>query len=91
MLELKEIKKDYVAGDLKVKALKGVSISFRQSEFVSILGPSGCGKTTLLNILSSFIDEEERIITIEDAAELRLHQSHVISLETRMVNYEGDS
>lgn len=51
MLELKEIKKDYVAGDLKVKALKGVSISFRQSEFVSILGPSGCGKTTLLNII----------------------------------------
>lgn len=51
MLELKEIKKDYVAGDLKVKALKGISISFRQSEFVSILGPSGCGKTTLLNII----------------------------------------
>lgn len=51
MLELKEIKKDYVAGDLKVNALKGVSISFRQSEFVSILGPSGCGKTTLLNII----------------------------------------
>lgn len=51
MLELKEIKKDYVAGDLKVSALKGVSISFRQSEFVSILGPSGCGKTTLLNII----------------------------------------
>ncbi len=51
MLELKSITKDYVTGDSKVKALKGVSISFRKSEFVSILGPSGCGKTTLLNII----------------------------------------
>ena len=51
MLELKEIVKDYVAGDTTVKALKGISIDFRQSEFVSILGQSGCGKTTLLNII----------------------------------------
>ena len=51
MLELKNITKDYITGDSKVKALKGVSISFRKSEFVSILGPSGCGKTTLLNII----------------------------------------
>ncbi len=51
MLELKNIKKDYITGDSKVEALKGISISFRKSEFVSILGPSGCGKTTLLNII----------------------------------------
>ena len=57
---------------------------------IIISGGTGTGKTTLLNILSSFIGDEERIITIEDAAELRLHQSHVISLETRMVNYEGE-
>lgn len=57
---------------------------------IIISGGTGTGKTTLLNILSSFIDNEERIITIEDAAELKLHQSHVISLETRMVNYEGE-
>jgi len=57
---------------------------------IIISGGTGTGKTTLLNILSSFIDDEERIITIEDAAELRLNQSHVISLETRMVNYEGE-
>ena len=57
---------------------------------IIISGGTGAGKTTLLNILSGFIDDEERIITIEDAAELRLHQSHVISLETRMVNYEGE-
>lgn len=57
---------------------------------IIISGGTGTGKTTLLNILSGFIDDEERIITIEDAAELKLHQSHVISLETRMVNYEGE-
>ena len=51
MLQLREIKKDYVTASETVSALKGVSISFRQKEFVSILGPSGCGKTTLLNII----------------------------------------
>jgi len=56
---------------------------------IVICGGTGTGKTSLLNILSSFIDNHERIITIEDAAELRLKQDHVISLETRMTNYEG--
>ncbi len=51
MLELKQIKKDYPAGGETVHALKGVSLQFRKSEFVSILGPSGCGKTTMLNII----------------------------------------
>ncbi len=51
MLELKNIVKDYQVGDSLVNALKGVSLAFRDSEFVSILGPSGCGKTTLLNII----------------------------------------
>ena len=51
MLTLKSITKDYLAGDMSVHALRGVSISFRESEFVSVLGPSGCGKTTLLNII----------------------------------------
>ncbi len=51
MLVLKNIVKDYVTGDSAVKALRGVSLDFRKSEFVSILGPSGCGKTTLLNII----------------------------------------
>ena len=51
MLELKNIKKDYVTSSETVSALRGVSISFRDKEFVSILGPSGCGKTTLLNII----------------------------------------
>ena len=51
MLILKNITKDYRAGDSTVRALKGVDIEFGKSEFVSILGPSGCGKTTLLNII----------------------------------------
>lgn len=51
MLLLKQIHKDYLAGDTKVAALRGIDIEFRKNEFVSILGPSGCGKTTLLNII----------------------------------------
>ena len=51
MLELANITKNYTTGNTKVEALKGVSLKFRESEFVSILGPSGCGKTTLLNII----------------------------------------
>ncbi|MCH5155722.1 MAG: ABC transporter ATP-binding protein/permease [Clostridiales bacterium] len=51
MLELREITKDYAVAGEKVHALKGVSLCFRESEFVSVLGPSGCGKTTLLNII----------------------------------------
>ena len=51
MLILKDIHKEYPAGDIKVPALRGVSVEFRKNEFVSILGPSGCGKTTLLNII----------------------------------------
>ena len=57
---------------------------------IIICGGTGGGKTTLLNVLSSFIGNDERIITIEDAAELKLEQEHVISLETRMTNYEGE-
>ncbi len=51
MLKLTDIKKHYPAGDGIVEALKGISLEFRKSEFVSILGPSGCGKTTMLNII----------------------------------------
>jgi pilus assembly protein CpaF len=56
---------------------------------VLISGGTGSGKTTLLNVLSRFIPEEERIVTIEDAAELQLKQEHVIRLETRPSNIEG--
>ena len=51
MLKLQQIVKDYQAGDATVHALRGVSLQFRESEFVAILGHSGCGKTTMLNII----------------------------------------
>ena len=58
---------------------------------IIVSGGTGSGKTTLLNILSSFISDDERIITIEDAAELKLKQKHVITLETRKTNYKSDT
>jgi pilus assembly protein CpaF len=56
---------------------------------VIVSGGTGAGKTTLLNMLSSFISDKERIVTIEDAAELTLRQRHVVRLETRAANIEG--
>ncbi len=56
---------------------------------VVISGGTGSGKTTTLNVLSSYLPADERIVTVEDAAELQLHQDHVLSLETRPPNIEG--
>jgi pilus assembly protein CpaF len=56
---------------------------------IVISGGTGSGKTTLLNVLSGFIPEEERIVTIEDAAELRLHQEHIVRMETKPPNLDG--
>ncbi len=75
------------------------SISEKMAEFVRacvisrlnivISGGTGSGKTTTLNILSGFIPEDERIVTIEDAAELQLHQDHVVRMETKAPNLDG--
>ncbi|MBC6414911.1 MAG: Flp pilus assembly complex ATPase component TadA [Bdellovibrionales bacterium] len=67
-----------------------LKICVEQGLNIVISGGTGSGKTTLLNVLSSFIPESERIITIEDAAELQLKQIHVVRLETRPPNIEGE-
>ena len=68
-------------------ALLRACVQYRCSMLVS--GGTGTGKTTLLNALSGMIPSQERVVTIEDSAELRLHQEHVVSLETKQANAEG--
>ena len=77
-------------GSLTMHMAMFLEASVKAKLNIIISGGTGTGKTTLLNILSGFIGNEERIITIEDAAELKLHQNHVISLETRLTNYENE-
>lgn len=71
----------------EIAELLGMCVKARLNILIS--GGTGSGKTTLLNSLSAFIPEDERIITIEDSAELQLQQPHVVSLETRPANTEG--
>jgi pilus assembly protein CpaF len=77
------------SGTISPQLAKVLEIAARCRLNIIISGGTGSGKTTLLNSLSSMIDPGERIITIEDAAELQLQQAHVISLETRPPNLEG--
>jgi pilus assembly protein CpaF len=76
-------------GTLSAPAAELLKLCVRGRLNVLVSGGTGAGKTTTLNVLSSFIPENERIITIEDAAELRLHQDHVLRLESRPANIEG--
>ena len=66
MLKLNQITKTYTVGDLRVEALKGITVDFRKSEFVSVLGPSGCGKTTLLNIIGGLDQYTSGDLVIND-------------------------
>lgn len=76
-------------GSISLKALAFLEACVRGKLNIVVSGGTGSGKTTLLNVLSGYIPENERIVTIEDAAELRLNQRHVITLESRPSNLEG--
>jgi pilus assembly protein CpaF len=96
MVSIRKFRADVLSMD---DLLENESISFPMVQFlqgcvrarlnVLISGGTGAGKTTLLNIMSRYIPEGERIVTIEDSAELRLQQPHVVRLETRPPNVEG--
>lgn len=76
-------------GTLTTEMAELIRIGIEGRLNVVVSGGTGSGKTTTLNVLSSFIPNDERIVTIEDAAELRLTQDHVVRLETRPANIEG--
>lgn len=77
-------------GSLNVDMAKILKASVRGRMNIIVAGGTGSGKTTLLNVISGFIPATERIITIEDSAELQLQQDHVVSLESRPANIEGE-
>ena len=77
-------------GTLNQRAANFLKACVQGKENIIISGGTGSGKTTLLNVLSSFIDPKDRIVTIEDSAELQLAQRHVVRLETKPKNIEGE-
>jgi len=83
--------KDYVErfGSMTKQMVEFLKICVEQGLNIVISGGTGSGKTTLLNVMSSFIPVNERIVTVEDAAELQMKQEHVVRLETRPANLEG--
>ncbi len=78
------------AGSVSQEILDFLSDAVAQRRSMIVVGGTGSGKTTFLNLLSHWIPEAERVITIEDAAELRLNNEHVVRLETRPPNLEGE-
>jgi pilus assembly protein CpaF len=76
-------------GSVSEDIIKFLSICVQVRKNIIISGGTGSGKTTFLNVLSSFLPNRERIVTIEDAAELQLHQEHIVRLESRPPNIEG--
>ena len=84
-----EIKDLISFGSLSIDSAVFLEACVRARLNVLVTGGTGTGKTTILNVLAGFVPTDERIITIEDAAELRLNQPHVVSLESRPANVEG--
>jgi len=76
-------------GSINQEMLEFVQVAVRERRNVVVTGGTGSGKTTLLNILSNFIPDHERIVTIEDAAELKLNQPNLVAMESRPANVEG--
>jgi pilus assembly protein CpaF len=76
-------------GSINEPMLEFLQVAVRERKNIVVTGGTGSGKTTLLNILSNFIPDEERIVTIEDAAELKLSQPNLVSMEARPANLEG--
>ena len=76
-------------GSLSPKMLNFLEAGVKGKLNIIVSGGTGSGKTTLLNVLSSYIPSDERIVTIEDSAEVQLHQDHVVTLESRPANIEG--
>lgn len=96
ILSIRKFKQIPLAGDDMVRngtmtpdTLRYLSSAVRGKKNMLICGGTGSGKTTLLNVLSSYIGAKERLVTIEDAAELRLQQAHVVRLETRPASPDG--
>lgn len=87
MVKLTNICKTYVTGDLKVEALKNVSIRFRKNEFVSILGPSGCGKTTLLNVLGGLDRYDSGTMAVNGISTELFHDSDWDSYRNHSVGF----
>jgi pilus assembly protein CpaF len=76
-------------GAISEDMVKFLKVAVEQRKNIVISGGTGSGKTTLLNVLSNYIPEDERIVTVEDAAELKLSQPHIVGLEARPPNMEG--
>lgn len=76
-------------GSVDQRMLEFLEVSVREKKNIIVTGGTGSGKTTLLNILSNFVSDDERIVTIEDAAELKLNQPNLVSMEARPANVEG--
>ena len=87
MLTLRDIKKEYRVGDMTIPALKGVSIQFRKSEFVSVLGQSGCGKTTLLNIIGGLDQYTEGDLIINGVSTKKFKDSDWDSYRNHSIGF----